>query len=226
MVFRKVIPLLLVVGFLCVQKASSQTVYQDSIRTSFSVNSSFTRSLNYNTFGVGGNVSFENGISIGLLGAKYNELSKQRERPDRNGIGWGGYFSLMLADELKGSALGIEVGFIYNRQKYIEESVYYKKPYKLVISSFGTGISFSKRIEEKDNSFLLPYAGFNFMPITKGEETDERYTESVAFKYSVASLGLGYIKHEEEYSWIIDTGASLNLSSATFSVAVGLTFLF
>jgi hypothetical protein len=64
------------------------------------------------------------------------------------------------------------------------------------------------------------------MPITKGEETDERYTEYIAFKYSVASLGLSYIKHEEEYSWVIDTGASLDLSSVTFSGVIGLTFLF
>ena len=197
-----------------------QTVYQDSLATSFSINSSFSKTSGSQVLGYGVNVAFKNGVNLGLIRTNQKDLSASDSENRINGKGWGGYFSLMFANELKGDPLGVEAGFIFSNGTYKQKS---QPDYELKTNSVGASVSFSKRFRISGRSLLVPQLSYSFFPISKAREKNEWRSNYLAYKTSSVNFTLGFTRDKNTFSYVIDSSIAFDTRTNIFLGAIGLT---
>mgnify|MGYP003110530825 FL=1 len=197
-----------------------QTVYQDSLATSFSISSSFSKTSDAQVFGYGLNVAFKNGINLGLIRTNQKDLAAAESRDRINGKGWGGYLSLMFANELKGDPLGVEAGFIFSAGTYRQES---QPDYELKTNQAGVSVSASKRLRMSDRSLLVPQLSYSFLPIYKAQEKNKWRSHYFAHKTSTVNFTLGFTRDKNTFTYVIDSSVALDTNTSTILGAVGFT---
>ena len=197
-----------------------QTVYQDSLTTSFSINTSFSRTSESQVFGYGVNLAFKNGVNLGLIRTSQKDLSTADSQERRNGKGWGGFLSMMVANEFKGDPLGVEFGFIFSSATFRQESM---PDYELKTEQIGTSLSISKKWRVSDYSLIVPQLGYSFFPISKVRENNGSRLDYVAYKTSTIAFNVGFTRDKNTFSYVIDGSIALDTNTRIFQGAVGLT---
>lgn len=199
----------------------SQSIYHDSSKNSFFSTTAVTKSDNYLSIGSGVGYSFNSTVDIAFIYSWQRDIEEMENKFKKHGSGLGVYIDFLLLNEVKGDALGAEIGFVYNKSSFASTDGWRGETLNKI---FGVGLNLSKRVMTGETGIIVPQLAFTFFPIS--ETTMVNPAQSYYEKYSALSFTFGVVRNISSLALVAEPSIILNLYDQSVSPAISLSLIF